>query len=196
MKRIANARIRAAWLDQSLTTAEAAAQVGLTRVNLWLRAKSLGLPPRKGGRRPIVPADRTAEFARMWMRGDPVAVIAAHFGISAPSVVYRCRSLGLPGRGHRRHHFASGREAEFRAMWDAGIATDAIAAHFGAHPRSVTERAGLMGLPRRRRRSAGLPIETWHEMQMAASMAEAARQEVERAHALGLRDRQYAQRAA
>lgn len=178
MKRVPVARIRAVWLDPHLTTAEAAAQVGLTRVNLWLRAKAIGLPARKGGRRPRVGADRAAEFARMWMRGDRVADIAAHFGISDPSVVYRCRSLGLPGRGHRQHHFAVGREDEFAAMWAAGIASSGIGAHFGAARRTVEERARLMGLPRRRRgKGSRLPIEAWHEMCLGARMAEAARHE-------------------
>ncbi len=188
MKRIAIARIRAVWLDPHLTTAEAAARVGLTRVNLWLRAKALGLPARKGGRRPRVHADRTAEFTRMWMRGDRIADIAAHFGISIPSVTYRCRSLGLPGRGHRHHHFAVGREDEFAAMWAAGIATGAIAGHFGVFPRTVTERARLTGLPSRPRRKVGLPIEAWHEMQLADRMAEAARREQSAARQRGLRD--------
>lgn len=177
MKRIPAARIRAVWLDAHLTTAEAAAQVGLTRANLWRRAKALGLPPRKSGRHWRVSADQVSVFTRMWMRGDRVADIAAHFGISEPSVVYRCRSLGLPGRGKRHWNFAVGREDEFAAMWAAGIATVAIGEHFGAARRSVLERARLMGLPSRKRGQGGLPIEAWREMCLGARMAADARRD-------------------
>lgn len=49
-KRIPDAAIRRVWLDQRLSTTEAARKVGLARSNLWLRAVALKLPPRKQGR--------------------------------------------------------------------------------------------------------------------------------------------------
>ena len=66
-KQIPAAAIRRVWLDERLTTAQAAAEVGLTRANLWRRAMALGLPPRKNGRRfEIMDTER---FARMWNAG-------------------------------------------------------------------------------------------------------------------------------
>ena len=177
MKRIPAARIRAVWMDPELSTYEAAELVGLTRANLWHRARALGLPARKVGRRWRIGAAQEAEFRDMWLRGLLIADMARHFGVSEPSIVYRRRSLGLPGRGNNMRHFAAGREAEFAAMWAAGIASDAIAAHFGAGSRTVVERARLMGLPRRARGGVGLPIEAWHEMRVAAQMAVAAQRE-------------------
>lgn len=189
MKRIPAARIRSVWQNPGLTTTEAAAQVGLTRVNLWRRAKALGLPPRKCGRRWRIGNDSAVEFARMWLRGDLIADIARHFGVYDSAVIYRCRSLGLPLRGNAARHCAAGREDEFAAMWAAGVRTVDIAARFGAKSRTILERARKMGLPPRGRGRAHLSIDAWLEMQLAERMAKAAQREQSVARARGLRDR-------
>lgn len=177
MKRVPMARIREAWLDDTLTTAQAAEQVGLTRANFWRRAKALGLPPRKRGKPWRIASDREAEFTDMWQRGVPVAEMARHFDIAPSGIIYRRKALGLPGRSHDLRHFAVGREDEFAAMWIAGIDSTAIGAQFGQSARTVVERAHLMGLPRRPRGRPGLPIEAWQEMRLAALLAEAAQRE-------------------
>ncbi|MES8537217.1 hypothetical protein U6X77_12470, partial [Cutibacterium acnes] len=78
-KRIPAAAIRRVWLDPNLSTAEAAARVGLARSNLWRRAKALGLPPRKVGNQFSITDD--ARFAAMWRAGVLGRDIAAHFGV-------------------------------------------------------------------------------------------------------------------
>lgn len=94
-KRIPNARIREVWLDSSLTTAEAAAAVGLVRVNLWRRAKAMGLPPRPRGRRAHL---TEKELAPLWDAGVLASEIARHFDCSPVSVHGAARRLGLPRR--------------------------------------------------------------------------------------------------
>jgi hypothetical protein len=95
-KRIPVAAIERVWLDARLTAKEAAACVGLSRVNLQLRAKALGLPPRAKGRRRVI-VDR-ALFARMWAAGVSLREMAAHFGCHPLSVSQRARDDGLPMR--------------------------------------------------------------------------------------------------
>lgn len=95
-KRISNAAIRKAWLDPDLTAGQAAAVVGLTRSNLWLRVKALGLPPRRPGRRETCP--RGPEFVAMWRAGVRAADIAAHFGCHVLTVSRVAAELGLKKR--------------------------------------------------------------------------------------------------
>lgn len=94
-KRISAAAIRDAWTDATLTSAEAAAKVGLSRVNLWKRAKAMGLPSRPTGRRP---ATDEALLAAMWSAGILARDIAAHFGCNVLTVSQTARRLGLPLR--------------------------------------------------------------------------------------------------
>lgn len=95
-KRIPAAAIRRVWLDPALSTAEAAAQVGLARSNLWRRAKALGLPPRKVGNQFAITDD--ARFASMWRAGVLGREIAAHFGVHYTVVRATARRLGLSPR--------------------------------------------------------------------------------------------------
>lgn len=100
-KRIPAAVIRALWLDGRLTTAEAAARAGLSRSTLWRRARALGLPPRKEGRRFEIGDLRL--FARMWAAGLHGPAMAAHFGFTYSAIRATARRLGLGPRrlGHR-----------------------------------------------------------------------------------------------
>jgi len=98
-KRIPASEIRRVWLDPALTTHQAARAVGLTRVNLWMRAKSLGLGSRGPGGRPIAIKDR-ALFVRLWNGRVRKSEIAAHFGCSGAAVENMVQRLGLPRRAH------------------------------------------------------------------------------------------------
>ncbi len=95
-KCIPAAVIRRLWLDARLSTAEAAAQAGLSRSNLWLRAKALGLPPRKPGRKYEI--HDLALFARMWAAGVHGPDMAAHFGVTYSAIRATARREGLAPR--------------------------------------------------------------------------------------------------
>lgn len=95
-KCIPAAVIRRLWLDERLSTAEAAAQAGLSRPNLWLRAKALGLPPRKQGRKYEI--HDLALFKAMWAAGVHGPAMAAHFGVTYSAIRATARRLGLPPR--------------------------------------------------------------------------------------------------
>ena len=90
------AAIRKAWLDQSLTTADAAYSVGLSRSNLWRRAKALDLPARKQGNRFVMLDERM--FARMWRAGVSARELAAHFGYHFQTMSKMAGRLQLPRR--------------------------------------------------------------------------------------------------
>lgn len=95
-KCIPAAEIRRVWLDERLTTAQAAEAVGLARSSLWRRARALGLPPRKRGRRfGIVDV---ALFTRMWAAGVHGPAMAGYFGVTYWAVYATARRLGLPPR--------------------------------------------------------------------------------------------------
>lgn len=96
-KRIPASAIRRVWVDTALTTTQAAVQVGLSRSNLWLRARALGLPPRKAGQRSLGIAD-DPEFAAMWLAGVLIAAMAAHFGCHKFTICRLAREAGLPRR--------------------------------------------------------------------------------------------------
>ncbi len=95
-KCIPAAVIRAVWQDPRLTTAEAAARVGLSRSNLWRRAKALGLAPRKQGRRFGI--EERALFARMWLAGVHGPDMAAHFGVTYSAIRATARREALAPR--------------------------------------------------------------------------------------------------
>lgn len=95
-KCIPAAVIRRLWLDDRLSTAEAAEQAGLARVNLWRRAKALGLPPRKQGRKYQI--HDLALFKAMWAAGVHGPAMAAHFGVTYSAIRATARRQGLPPR--------------------------------------------------------------------------------------------------
>jgi len=99
-KRVPNAAVRRVWMDSTLTTAEAAAQVGLSRVRLWVRAKSLGLPARTAGRRKVIPP---AEMAALWTAGVRATEIAALYGCPYNTVSQTRWRQGLPCRPAGHH---------------------------------------------------------------------------------------------
>ncbi|MDF2141228.1 hypothetical protein [Paenirhodobacter sp. CAU 1674] len=100
-KRIPNAEIRRVWLDQSMTSAEAAEMVGLSRLHLWRRAKLLDLPSRKDGRRPVIPE---AELRVLWLADVLASDIAKLYRCPRRSVRQSCRRIGLAARSTDAHH--------------------------------------------------------------------------------------------
>lgn len=99
-KRIPAATIRRVWQDGSISSAEAAASVGLSRVNLWQRAKKLGLPPRKSGR--LFKVDE-GQFRKLWSAHVSIAEMAAYLGCATCSIPQIRRRLGLPKRRMGKH---------------------------------------------------------------------------------------------
>jgi hypothetical protein len=110
-KRVPNATIRRVWLDETLTTAEAAALIGLSRVRLWVRAKALGLPARKEGRRAVIPP---AEMETLWLAGVRATEIAALYGCPYNTVSQTRWRQGLPCRPAGHHAVLA--LAEYRAQ--------------------------------------------------------------------------------
>ena len=94
-KCIPNAEIRRVWLDARLTSAEAARALGLSRGQLWKRAKEMGLPARREGRRPVIPA---SILTPLWMANVRVSDIATLFKCPPNSVSQSARRYGLPQR--------------------------------------------------------------------------------------------------
>lgn len=129
-KLISNAAIRRAWMDFSLTGEQAAAQAGLSRVNLWLRARAMGLPPRGKGGRPFVFTE--PEFSEMWRAGVSVADIARHFGGAASAVGQAARRRGLPPR-------QTGRRPIGLEQHRARLADEALAARMRAVARQEAQ---------------------------------------------------------
>lgn len=99
-KRIPDAEIRRAWLDLSVTSAEAAKSVGLSRVGLWARACKLGLPPRPAGRREVIPAEI---LTPLWNANVRVSDIARLYGCPDASVSQSARRIKLPKRTKGKH---------------------------------------------------------------------------------------------
>lgn len=96
-KRIPRSAIITAWLDHTLTAQQAAEKVGYKRRRaLWIRAKALGLPPRRLGRPPIITGPL---FEAMWRAGVMSREIARVFGgCTQPSISQAARNAGLPPR--------------------------------------------------------------------------------------------------
>lgn len=97
-RRIPAETIRRVWRDPSLTTAQAAAAVGLSRSNLWRRAMALGEAPRPEGTRPVITDADAPLFGRLWLAGVMAREIARHFGCHHLTVSVTARRLGLPPR--------------------------------------------------------------------------------------------------
>lgn len=111
-KRIPASEIRKVWLEPGLTTQQAADKVGLSRSNLWRRAKALGLPA-KSRRTHISPLD-CREFRILWDAGVAAADIANLFGVTMMHVCDFARGRQFPRRprGHRPVSLAEYRSAQ------------------------------------------------------------------------------------
>lgn len=94
-KRIPRAAIRDAWGDTSLSSAEAATKLGISRSTLWKRAKAMGLPDRPQGHPQRITGP---EFDAMWLAGVLGADIAAHYRCHVMTVHCEAKRRGLPAR--------------------------------------------------------------------------------------------------
>lgn len=169
-KRIPGARIRALWLDQNISVAEAGAAVGLTRSRLSVRAKALGLPSRKlvAGRRMVL-----ADLRRFWADAALTnAEIAARMGYCERYLSQIARKLGLPPRplGPKLRFD----QARFARLWLAGVSCSEMARLFGRDQSTLSTRAKRLGLPPRH--SGWQPKTTLAEAEMAAALAVSARE--------------------
>lgn len=90
------AAIRAAWADEKTNLKVLAANLGMSDIALRQRARSLGLPHRKGSpkKRYFFPAD----FKLMWMAGVFAMDIAALVGCKRSTVSREAQKQGLPMR--------------------------------------------------------------------------------------------------
>lgn len=100
MHRVPAAAIRKAWMDRTVDAPTAAARVGLSSRTLAIRAKTLGLPPRKGKIHPKViwPED----FTEMWQVNVLCKAIASACKrppVSVASVTVEAKKRGLKMRG-------------------------------------------------------------------------------------------------
>lgn len=105
---------------------------------------------------------------------------ARELGVSRQVFAGAARRLGLPPRPKAVSDALKrkGSDAEFRAMWLAGVALEDMRRHFGyAHHQAVVERRERLGLPKRRAMPPDAPIRrgapiSLHEYR-AARLAEA-----------------------
>ena len=90
---VSEAELRRAWSDETMTVAEAAASVGITRAALLDRAHSRGFPSRKSGRRFGVPV---AEFTKLWNAGvRPTDLQARYHTPCRTTLTETAKRLGL-----------------------------------------------------------------------------------------------------
>lgn len=58
----------------------------------------------------------------LWMRKDiSLSAVAARLGVTHQGLHHHGRTLGLPPRGHGKDMLKALSDAEFRALWDAGV---------------------------------------------------------------------------
>lgn len=113
------------------------------------------------------------EVRRAWCDTElTLPEAAASVGMSIDALQDRAAALGLPARRTgRREVIRPHQEAEFAAMWSAGIAAREIAGHFGCSYFAVVNTAARLGLPMR---GAGyrprLRLARWPEYRMAQAM--------------------------
>lgn len=115
-----------------------------------------------------------ALIRRLWAdRSRTLDDMAAELGYSRQCLAYRAKALGLPPRGKNYELQKRGSDAEFRAMWLAGVATEDMRQHFGYSTRqAVGQRRQQMGLPQRTRGRGKGNGRGWKETVSLAEIAE------------------------
>lgn len=115
-----------------------------------------------------------AQIRRLWAdRSLRTEDIAAQMGISRQCLSYRAKALGLPSRVGNHDLQKRGSDAEFRAMWMAGISVEDMRRHFGyVSHRGVCQRRKHMGLPTRTRSRGKGNGRGWKETITLAELAE------------------------
>jgi len=85
------------WEDKSITATEIGRRLGISVQAVRIRAKTRGLPPRKGGagrKRKLEPG----MFRKLWDANVSPRDIARVFGCSPQTVTKRARAWGFPPR--------------------------------------------------------------------------------------------------
>ena len=95
-KIVSEAEFRRMWLDDSMTTTQIGAALGISQSAACQRAKARSLPPRRYGPAPLI--SDTTKLADLWKAGVSVADIAARTGVCERTVRTMARKLGLPQR--------------------------------------------------------------------------------------------------
>lgn len=125
-----------------------------------------------------------SDLEPLWSRLDiPTRVIAERLGVTRQGLSCKAQALGLPSRGRNRMKFSD--DDLFRRMWNAGVCSTEMAAHFGySHRSAVGTRRRALGLPRRvRGRDVGTPsgwigtisIAEFWEMELGRKMVASAK---------------------
>lgn len=128
-KAVSEAEFRRMWCDESITATEIGRRLGISRQAVCIRAKTRGLPPRKGGagrKRKLDPA----MFRKLWDANVSPRDIARVFGCSPPTVTERARMWGFPPRDCHKWNVVSveafamaisarAEQAAARALWRA-----------------------------------------------------------------------------
>lgn len=109
------ARFRAMWLAGDYAN-DICETLGITLAQVRTLRRKLALPSRGVGRQWKSTPAKQAAMTRMWLAGEPTAVIERDVGISHSTLVQWKRELGLPARLSGNH----GRAAQLRAMGVAG----------------------------------------------------------------------------
>ena len=95
-KQISARAVRTAWMDQTITTAEAAKRVGLSTRSLYERSLKMQLPPRKSG---VAAKPWPDDFNEMWAAGLTTRDMAKLCSRRAAShITVEAQRRGLPGR--------------------------------------------------------------------------------------------------
>lgn len=96
-RRMSRAEFCAMYLDTSISVADIAQAVGLSKRAVSKRARSYGIEVRsKASKRPHI-VDTTL-FSEVWTAGIDAGEMAAHFGVSYRTVANTADRLGLPKR--------------------------------------------------------------------------------------------------
>lgn len=116
---------------------------------------------------------RACDVRRVWLNPElTLPQAAAAVGMAKDSLQRRAAALGLPARrSGRREVIRPRQEAEFAAMWAAGVAAREIGTYFGCSYFAVINTATRLGLPMRGAAyRPRLTLSGWREARMAQAM--------------------------
>lgn len=188
-KSITEAEFRRLWLDNSITRAEIAKRLGIGEAAARSRAIRRGLPARPGFHAKLRNWAITADvLLPLWQAMVTTEGIAKHLGVPDKAIHQAAVRLGLPPRNSSRwkcitlEQYLAGvaekvaekrarDEAEFAAMWRAGVSASDLAAHLGVNRSNVYARASRNGL---KRCGPKISLAEYLQQQLARRLARAA----------------------
>lgn len=139
-----DARLREMW-TAGARRARIAEALGVSTRTIDLRARRLGLAPRRGG--PRLPTRQDEMLREMWRDGVRSERIAEALGIHLKTVSRRARAMGLPSRETRAPPAVE--EALLRRLYAEGASFSTMAKALGISGSGVWRRARRLGLPPR-----------------------------------------------